>query len=360
MIHFSHTIDAIEAAIRTTQREGTLMITRIAFMIIAATLCTASGSVFDFWKQKGEPEWVADLAARKQEFPPAQYSVGTGSDEATSRRDGRSRKEAEATARDRVAAALQKRFDAAGLEPSTSQAAAHTLAKAARVERIYFDDTTLKWHLLLALEHPIARKQARNHARHILAEQGKSLDQIGKGPLADYLILYPLSSSAKQARAYLDIADTFGALPETQLHDEVTAFTQTIETGLNVSASNIAVRVTLNDVTGSEIPTGLTAAFEALLQKRGINVTSTNSPQILDIEISTDTDISLKALGVYRCTASAMYTLTEGAATLCTTNIKPSKETESSSSSETLSRKRSTDKVLTLIARHLMETLDGQ
>jgi hypothetical protein len=360
MIDFSHAIHAMEAAIQTTQREGALMIMRIAFMIVAATMCTASGSVFDFWKQKGEPEWVADLAARKQEFPASQYSVGIGSDEATSRRDGRSRKEAEATARDRVAAALQKRFDAAGLEPSTSQAAAHTLAKAARVERIYFDDTTLKWHLLLALEHPIARKQARNHARHILAEQGKSLDQLGKGPLADYLILYPLSSSAKQARAYLDIADTFGALPETQLHDEVTAFTKTIETGLNVSASNITVRVTLNDVTGPEIPAGLTAAFEALLQKRGIKVSATQSTQTLDIEISTATDITLKTLGVYRCTASGMYTLTEGTSTLCATNIKPSKETESSSSSESLSRTRSTEKVLMLIAQHLTATLDGQ
>jgi len=331
----------------------------LAALFVITAVLPALGGMFDFWKPRGEPDWVSDLAARQKELPPSRFTVGVGTDVATSRRDGESRREAEAAARERIVAGLRKRFEAVAMDPAMGQQLAVTLAEAATVHRIYFEEETNKWYLLLALKHDDARAQAREQARRLLKLKVKALDALGKGALADYLVLYPLTQTAPRLQAWLAAADTFGSTPETLLHEEVARFTTSVTNGLSAVAGNVAVNVTLEEVGGADIPSELSTAFEKILFEHGIKVDAASTNQSLAVTISIDTDVSLKSLSVYRCAGSGMYKLTEGDAVLLSANITPNAETESSSSSLSVSQRQCMSKVLVLLGRRLAAALDG-
>jgi hypothetical protein len=305
-----------------------------------------------FWEPKGRPDWIDEVAAREKAFPRAQYLVGVGAADAASRLEGDKRIQAE-----QVACARIRQILTSGLDATLQQATIDVLMGACRTERIFFDETGGKWYVLVALDIRAAGRACVEAAEARLAAAARRGTKGTGSTFGDYLRAVGQSAQVAALDDLLTANRLLGGTVGELTVERVANFKLDQETQVTALASNVSVRIAVEDLDGRPAPADVVKGFERILAAHRVPVVAGEAPQALLVTLTTESDPSLKELNVSRFRTGGSYVLREGERDLVSHRLPPNANTEATSSSESVARQRSLLLLLKVLAEHFEAAL---
>jgi hypothetical protein len=229
--------------------------------------------------------------------------------------------------------------------------------RACRTQRVYFDEEGGKWYVLTALEVREAARGAVEAARQCMAD-ARARGARGTGSdMGDYLRAAMQKADGAALDDLLKANRLLGGATGEFTIESIATFKAEREAEASALASNVAVRITAEDLDGRSVSPDVVNGFQRVLAGHGVPTVTADGRQSLIVTLTTESDTSMKGLGVHKFRTGGGYVLREGTRDLISHRLAPGAETEATSSSESISRQRSLLLFLNILAEHLDEAL---